>query len=462
MATVLDFFRSWRKTEGCLHSKEELLSWIDELNTNTEVKVEPKSLDGAFWYYDEQTSSIQNRKNAFFSIRGIRLFKHEKAIKEQPILLQSEIGFLGILCKKIDGVLYFLMQGKIEPGNINEVQISPTIQATKSNFTRVHGGKTPPFLSYFEHPERYRVISDILQSEQGSRFFRKRNRNMILEVEEDIPESAVFRWMTLGQIKEFTKYDNLINMNSRTVLSSIPLDFSACSKDDLAEIKRLMRNDALFASFTSPSRKDELCRSFGYLNEQRMFTPYRTEFLPLSEVRDWNVTDQGIFKKDKKADFSIGYYKICIEGREVREWDQPLVNAEGRAVFALLTAVIDGERKFLIHGQHEVGSFDVLEFGPSVQWEPTHAHEADDEVECLFSDRLKTGKGILHAVKLSEEGGRFYHEENENYIVEIDQKELTTLPGDYFWVSLATMQSLVAIPSCFNIQLRSLLSLISL
>ena len=148
------------------------------------------------------------------------------------------------------------MQGKIEPGNINEVQISPTIQATKSNFTRVHGGKTPPFLSYFEHPERYRVISDILQSEQGARFFRKRNRNMILEVEEDIPESAVFRWMTLGPIKEFTKYDNLINMNSRTVLSSIPLDFSACSKDDLAEIKRLIRNDALFASFTSPSRKD--------------------------------------------------------------------------------------------------------------------------------------------------------------------------------------------------------------
>ena len=30
---------------------------------------------------------------------------------------------MGILCKKIDGVLYFLMQAKIEPGNINKQQL---------------------------------------------------------------------------------------------------------------------------------------------------------------------------------------------------------------------------------------------------------------------------------------------------------------------------------------------------
>ena len=50
----------------------------------------------------------------------------------------------------IDGRLYFLMQAKVEPGNVNKYQISPTIQATKSNFTRAHGGKTPLFFDYFK------------------------------------------------------------------------------------------------------------------------------------------------------------------------------------------------------------------------------------------------------------------------------------------------------------------------
>ena len=32
------------------------------------------------------------------------------------------------------------MRANVEPGNINKLQISPSVQATKSNY-RVHGGK---------------------------------------------------------------------------------------------------------------------------------------------------------------------------------------------------------------------------------------------------------------------------------------------------------------------------------
>ena len=50
---------------------------------------------------------------------------------DQPIIDQPEIGFLGILCKEIKGSLHFLLQAKIEPGNKNFVQLSPTLQATR-------------------------------------------------------------------------------------------------------------------------------------------------------------------------------------------------------------------------------------------------------------------------------------------------------------------------------------------
>ena len=113
------------------------------------------------------------------------------------------------------------MQAKIEPGNVNHVQLSPTIQATRSNYTQVHEGSKPLYLDYFQHVTPKDVLLDQLQSEQGSRFLRKRNRNIIIRVEGDIPIHDNFIWLTLGHIKELMSYDNLINMDARTVISGI-------------------------------------------------------------------------------------------------------------------------------------------------------------------------------------------------------------------------------------------------
>ena len=49
----------------------------------------------------------------------------------------------------------YLLQAKAEPGNINKIQISPTVQATKSNYTRVHGGKEIPYLRYFKKNKNF-------------------------------------------------------------------------------------------------------------------------------------------------------------------------------------------------------------------------------------------------------------------------------------------------------------------
>ena len=140
---------------------------------------------------------------------------------DQPIINQPEIGYLGILTKEINGTLYFLMQAKIEPGNVNCVQISPTLQATKSNYSQVHKGKKPAYLDYFVNVKPDHVLLDQLQSEQGARFLRKRNRNIIIKVDEDVEVLPDFRWMTLGQIKAFMHHDNMVNMDTRTVLSGI-------------------------------------------------------------------------------------------------------------------------------------------------------------------------------------------------------------------------------------------------
>ena len=166
------------------------------------------------------------------------MIENDIVVNEQPIILQNEIGYLGILCKEINGVLYFLMQAKIEPGNINKVQISPTIQATKSNFMQVHGGRKPDYLDYFINSDKYQIIVDQIQSEQSSRFYKKRNRNIIIKVNEEVEVLPNHKWMTLGQIKELMKYDNLVNMDTRTVLSCIPL--SSINKNDRKKLTNIL------------------------------------------------------------------------------------------------------------------------------------------------------------------------------------------------------------------------------
>ena len=216
--TLMSIAHSWSKADSKVTSTKDILKWILERNKNTTVEINKINLSSCSpWFYDNNKGSIHNQNNSFFSIYGCRNFNIE-----QPIILQDEIGYLGIICKEFNGVMHFLMQAKIEPGNINCVQISPTIQATKSNFTQKHGGNKPPYLDYFLNASQYEIVVDQIQSEQSSRFYKKRNRNIIIRVEEDIPILQNFCWMTLGQLKRLMREDNLVNMDTRTVLSCIP------------------------------------------------------------------------------------------------------------------------------------------------------------------------------------------------------------------------------------------------
>jgi oxidase EvaA len=129
-----------------------------------------------------------------------------------------------LIVKKVDGLYYALMQAKAEPGNVDGTQIAPTVQATRSNYMRVHGGKLPLFVERFLGRAKRKVIYEGLQSEEGARFWKKNNLNIVLEVGagelEDLP--AEFRWMTLYQLKRLLLKSNVVNISARSVLACLP------------------------------------------------------------------------------------------------------------------------------------------------------------------------------------------------------------------------------------------------
>ena len=457
------FVDSWSTVNQGYYDLSELVSWVDVLNQKTEVQIEKCALnEDAFWYYNEENGSIQNRAGSFFSITGLQKIENDKVVFEQPIIMQNEIGYLGILCKVIDGVMHFLMQAKIEPGNINNIQISPTIQATKSNFQQKHGGKRPNYLEFFLDAEKYTILFDQIQSEQSSRFYHKRNRNIMvmLPEEAEVPEHPNYRWMTLGQIKELMKIDNLVNMDTRTVIANIPYALWASEAD--LDIQKRFKDAALYNSIFVKPKKNYLPQIYRYINNKKMFNEIETKIVALDSLSQWERTKHGVFCKGE-ADYQVIFCDIAIEGREVQNWQQPLFEARGKAIFGLFTRVNDeNRREFLVHGKEEIGCFDQIELGPTLQLEPVYKEEDLDEIEKAFLDRYESGRGVVKNVILSEEGGRFYHEENKNIIIELDNEEMAELPEGYFWVDFYTLNHLIQVNNCLNIQLRNLLSLLEM
>lgn len=447
-----------------VNSMENILSWIEKKNRDLKVSITKNKLsDSSNWFYDEERGEIRNQNNSFFQIRGLRCFDSDNTVTEQPIIIQDEIGCLGIICQEINGILHLLMQAKIEPGNVNKIQISPTVQATRSNSLQKHGGHRPSYLDYFLNNESHTVIFDQIQSEQSSRFLGKRNRNIMIKVDADekIEVLPSHKWITLGQIKQLMRIDNLVNMDTRTVLSCIPYYLADIDESEYEETRKMFHYNALFESLFSKPDHEDFTRIFHYINNYKMLYAGRSEFVPLHELSGWEFTDDGIMCTTGYA-FKVIFADIEIEGREVTHWTQPLFEAVGMAVFGLVSADFDGKTKFLVHALHEVGCFDGMELAPSVQLEAGTPENKYDVITRLLFDCVKSRSCVRNDVILSEEGGRFYHEQNRNIIVHIDADKVPELPEGYFWADYRTLNEMVQYNNVLNIQLRNLLSLLEM
>lgn len=440
----------------------QIEKWIGSKNSGLKVSITRNKLsDSGNWFYDEENGEIHNQNGSFFQVSGLRHYSNGELVTEQPILIQNEIGYLGIICKEIDGVLHLLMQAKIEPGNVNKIQISPTIQATKSNFTQQHGGRKPAYLDYFLNADKYTILFDQIQSEQSSRFYKKRNRNIMIKVDEDIEVLPSHMWMTIGEIKQLMKIDNLVNMDTRTVLSGIPFflaDIKGCERDKISE---WFHDKALFRSIFAKPDHGDFTAIYRYINNYKMLHSGKTELVPLKQLSDWDFTDSEITHKTGYA-FKVIFADIEIEGREVTHWTQPLFEAVGMATFGLISADFDGKTKFLVHCLHEAGCFDGMELAPTVQLEAGTDESDYDEITRFFFNSMKDESCIRNKVILSEEGGRFYHEQNMNVVLRVSAGNVPQLPEGYYWADYRTLNEMVQYNNVLNIQLRNLLSLLEI
>lgn len=470
MKNSLLFLKSSQTTDNPYNTTTEVIEWLREKNKSLQIEITRCDLDKLQdWEWENPFKKISHKSGSFFSIEGVEVCTNwgNKSSWSQPIINQAEIGYLGFITKEFDGVLYFLMQAKIEPGNINHVQLSPTLQATKSNYTQKHRGNLPKYLSYFQDGSKREVLVDQLQSEQGARFLSKRNRNIIIKISEDIEVLEDFCWLTLGQINELLKTDNLINMDTRTIISGIQMGSFDKGSVDLFMLLRERKGsldgfflESLLNNGNSYHSIDEIIHWFTNLKTTYELTVKK---VPLNRLSEWFMGKDRIYHRDNKY-FEVIGVDVNIENREVIKWSQPLIRPIQSGICAFIIKEIHGIAHFLVQAKMEVGNFDILEFAPTVQC-ITGSYQNDDSLNNLpFLDYVLSATSDLIVLDTyqSEEGGRFYQEQNRNMLILANDDINLDVPTNFKWISLHQLKVFIKFNNYLNIQARSLLSLIPL
>ncbi|MFI6507596.1 NDP-hexose 2,3-dehydratase family protein [Streptosporangium sp. NPDC050855] len=457
----------------------DVQEWLRETAGHTFMSVTRLPLEElAGWYEDPETGDIRHRSGRFFTIEGLDVRRPGWAVPAwtQPIINQPETGILGILLKRVGGVPHLLMQAKNEPGNIDGPQLSPTVQATRSNYTGVHGGRPVPYLDLFREP-RGRVLADVRQSEQGAWFYRKRNRNMVVEVGEEVAAAEGFRWLPLRRVRDLLSVPDLVNMDVRTVLACLPARDGRADGGSGGGLGDRF-GDGLaggsgggsgggFGALLERSRDPGAGAAHGtpeilsWLSGVRSTVDVQVRPLPLNRLRGWHRSG-GRISHESGGFFDVVGVRVEAHGREVGRWTQPMIEPVGTGLVAFLVRPVRGVLHALVHARAEPGCTDVVELAPTVQCAPgDYDHLPARARPVLLDQVLETVRALPGRVRfdtvLSEEGGRFYHARNRYLVVETDEDPLPGHPS-FRWLALHQLDGLLRHSYYLNVQARTLIA----
>ncbi|MBO0611209.1 NDP-hexose 2,3-dehydratase family protein [Myceligenerans salitolerans] len=408
-----------------------ILTWLAQYRADHGLQVRRTLLDGMpGWHFDD-LGNLVHQTGRFFSVRGLETFDVDsrQVVESGPILLQRDVGVLGIITRRIGGVAHYLMQAKIEPGNPGQVQVSPTVQATRSNYDRAHGGGATAYLDWFLPTPSGQVEADSLQGEHSAVFFHKHNRNMIISVDQDIPESESHRWLTRTELRDCMWQDHVLNMDSRCVLAHLPTLPVGPSRHTDAEVQ----------SWLTSLRATDLA-------EARLVGLDQVPYLG----------DRGVIQAS--ADFRVVGVQVSGGNREVVGWSQPLVEYTSTREELLLVAEHRGEPHLLIQARREAGSRAGFEAYPSV----THVGRDSPLSEELRELALSSQAEIVYSTVHSEEGGRFLGANSRYTIARVPDAVMERpLPAGYLWVTPAQAQMLTMGSYTVSVQMRTMLAVLT-
>lgn len=411
---------------------------------------------------------LRHRTRGFFSLAGLAVTARTPELdgQEQLIILQPETAINGFLLRRTEHGGEILFQGRVEPGNVDVLQLAPTVQSTEANYKRMHGGRPTAFLGWFLPDTPAQSVYDELQSEEATRYYGKYNRNVVMDVsghaDPELPPA--FRWFDVRAIAAFAVTSNVLNTDARSVLSGLDWSLLAGAPGPFAGHAAGSFGAALRASWRAERGADaqEDAALLAWLTRLRVRSSPRHRVMPLAALANWIVDDGEIRERDAERGFRARQFRVRAEGREVSGWDQPLIDSRGAGRLTLVGQERGGVLRFLVKASHEIGFLEGVQLGASITVVPGESPSPSDPVEVELVERIDRGDGcaLLHRCRQSEEGGRFYRDENDYEIALLDP-DIELAAGElYRWLTLAQVRRLIRVPGVFSMEFRGVFALL--
>lgn len=103
------------------------------------------------------------------------------------------------------------------------MELAPTVQCLTGNYRNGQNEYSIPYIDNFLNADIKDIWYQAYQSEEGGRFFKEQNLNIIVEVHDDfsVEVEENYCWMTLNQMLCLVNYNNFLNIAARSLLSAV-------------------------------------------------------------------------------------------------------------------------------------------------------------------------------------------------------------------------------------------------
>jgi oxidase EvaA len=394
------------------------------------------------WVYNK--NYIHHISKKFFQIHGFQIKSnfYKKKKWDQPLIVQKEFGILGIIKKKIDNEYKYLLQIKIEPGNINKCQLSPTVQATRSNYTKVHNGKDIPYLEFFLKKKKIKKIFKIKQTEQGLRYYNKRNYNILLDdTKKIIKKLPNFYWINKKELKYLISKNNIINMDALSVFS--------CA------INKKKKDSPII----------KMSKISNFINKKRKKYFTLAKQISLYKLKNWTLKKDTIINNQKNY-FSIIGLSIRNNSREINRWEQPIIAQENLAFAGFITKIFNQTLHYLVSFEIKPGLKNsylscTVRTSDFVNYKKNY--DLTNFKKNIINENFvnkKNGKLLYNTIQ-SDEGGRFYKSQICYSVFQLFDNYNLKISENYIWISHNQMINLIK-NKYFDIEARILFACFNL
>ena len=277
-------------------------------------------------------------------------------------------------------------------------------------------------------------------------------RNIIIRIPDnfELEPGPNHRWLTLGQINKLSQKDNTVNMDTRSVISSISFepenitsrlpikesafakclsDFSLASKSNTDFGVKLMVSN--HPNSKALHKLDKILRKIA---KRKFECKLNVQLISLKQIEKWIKTPEEIYHPERKY-FSVIGVRVSAMNREVPSWDQPIIKQDYPGIVGFIVKEIDGVLHFLTQLKLESGVMDLLEISPTVQCITSNYEESTMPPYVHESIYGKKFSKLVNVFQ-SEEGGRFYRESNQNIILLADESFHPDEGDDFIWMNL--------------------------